>query len=81
VRVLDVALANTGNVTETLPRGRIAVVVRGRVGSDRLFARRHELLPHSRAVVSLTYRGRRCGLATATVEIDGRAVRTFRIRV
>jgi hypothetical protein len=81
MRVLDVALANRGNVTETLPRGRIAVVVRGRVGSDRLVARRRELLPHSRAVVSVTYRGRRRGLATATVEIDGRAVRTFRIRV
>jgi hypothetical protein len=81
VRVIDVALANRGNVTETLPRGRIAVVVRGRAGSDRLFARRRELLPHSRAVVSVTYRGLRRGLATATVEIDGRAVRTFRIRV
>jgi hypothetical protein len=81
VRVLDVALANRGNVTETLPRGRIAVVVRRRGGSDRLVARRRELLPHSRAVVSVTYRGLRRGLATATVEIDGRAVRTFRIRV
>jgi hypothetical protein len=80
-RILDVALANRGNVTETLPRGRIAVVVRFRGGSDRLVARRRELLPHSPGVVSVTYRGRRHGVATATVEIDGRAVRTFRIRV
>jgi hypothetical protein len=81
VRVLDVALANRGNVTETLPRGRIAVVIRLRGRSQRLAARRRELLPHSRGVVSVTYRGRQRGLATATVEIDGRAVRTFRVRV
>jgi hypothetical protein len=81
VRVLDVALANRGNVTETLPRGRIAVVIRLRGRSQRLVARRRELLPHSRGVVSVTYRGRQRGLATATVEIDGRAVRTFRVRV
>jgi hypothetical protein len=81
VRVLDVALANRGNVTETLPRGRIAVVIRLHGGSQRLVARRRELLPHSRGVVSVTYRGRERGLATATVEIDGRTVRTFRVRV
>jgi hypothetical protein len=81
VRVLEVALANRGNITETLPRGRIALVLRGRSGSVRLLARRRELLPRSRAVVSVTYRGRQRGLASATIEIDGRPVRTFRVRV
>jgi hypothetical protein len=80
-RVLEVTLANGGNVTETLPRGRIAVVLRGRAGQVRLVARRRELLPHSRGVVSVTYRGRQRGAVTATVEIDGRAVRRFRVRV
>ena len=81
VRVLEVALANGGNVTETLPRGRIAIVLRGRSGSARLLARRRELLPHSRGVVSVTYRGRERGAVSAVVELDGRVVRTFRIRV
>ena len=81
VRVLDVALANRGNVTEALPRGRISVVVRAGRGSEKLVARRRELLPHSQGVVSFTYRGRHRGPGTAAVAIDGRAVRTFRIRV
>jgi hypothetical protein len=81
VRVLDVTLSNRGNVTETLPRGRLAVVLRAGSLRSPLLARRRELLPHSRGVVSLTYRGRHRGLATATVEIDGRGVRTFRVRV
>ncbi len=80
-RVLEVALQNAGNVTETLSRGRLAVVLRTRAGATRLLARRRELLPRSRAVVSVVYRGRRRGVAAATIEIGGRAVRTFRIRV
>jgi hypothetical protein len=80
-RLLVVALQNTGNVTETLPRGRLAVVLRIRGRATRLLARRRELLPRSSAVVSVVYRGRHRGVAAVTVEIGGRAVRTFRIRV
>ena len=79
-RVIDVRLENGGNVTETLPRGRIAVVLRTQSSRTRLLARRRELLPRSRGVLSVTYRGGR-GAAVATVEIGGRAVRSFRIRV
>jgi hypothetical protein len=81
-RVLEVALANRGNVTESLPRGRVVVTlrVRGRT-LVRLVARRRELLPHSRALLAVTYAGRFRGVARATVAVHGRPVRSFEIRV
>jgi hypothetical protein len=81
-RVLELVLANLGNVTEELEPGRVTVTLRAR---DRTAARvrleRRELLPRSRAIVVGTYRGAARGPVVASVEIDGRVRRTFRIRL
>jgi hypothetical protein len=80
VRVLDLALENRGNVSEVLERRAVRVVLlrRGRV-VERLPCARRELLPGSRAVLSVTSRAR--GAVSARVEVRGRLVRTFRVRL
>jgi hypothetical protein len=72
VRLLELALANRGNVTETVSRSRIRI---------RLMRRGHVLatlrplprdqLPHTRGSVALRYRGRARGRATAIVTVSG----------
>jgi hypothetical protein len=79
-RVLDVTLDNRGNVSETLARGGLRVVLlrRGRV-LERLPCARRELLPGSRAVLSVTSRSR--GAVVARVEVRNAPARTFRLRL
>jgi hypothetical protein len=81
--VLELALANRGNVTESLPRGVVRVYLRrrGRVVA-RLVADPRELLPRTRGVAQLHYRGRLRGRVTAraVVAVGGRRLRrTFAI--
>ena len=80
-RRLEVTLANAGNVTEELARGRLSVELR-RAGRPlaRLYAPRRELLPHGRAVVSFGYPRRVRGAVTAVVAIRGGPQRSFRVR-
>jgi hypothetical protein len=79
-RRLDVTLANLGNVTEELVRGRLCVELRG---SGRLLARLHaprrELLPRTRAVVSFGYPRRARHAVTAQVAIRDGPRRSFRV--
>jgi hypothetical protein len=81
-RYLDVALANLGNVTERLDRGRVAVTLlaRGRVLA-RLRTAPRELLPRTRGLAIARYAGRRRGLVVARVEVRGAGRRAFRIRL
>lgn len=79
-RRLEVALANAGNVTEELARGRLRLELRraGRLLA-RLQAPRRELLPHARAVVSFGYPRRVRGTVTAVVAIRDGPHRSFRV--
>lgn len=87
-RTLVLTLANRGNVTETLPPGRLLVTVwRG----GRLLGRFHPparvLLPRTRGLVDLRYAGRGRGLVVVRVEVRApasgeRAVRrSYRVRL
>ncbi len=85
-RVLELVLANRGNVTETLDRGRIRVVLRR--GSRRTSLRNQprELRPRTSGIVQLRYGGRLRGRVTARIRLagppGGRPVtRTFRIKL
>jgi hypothetical protein len=82
VRLLEVTILNRGNVTETLPRGRLSVLLvrKGKVLA-RLVADRRELLPRSRGVLSPTYSGRLRGPIIVRVEIGGGPRRSFRLRL
>jgi hypothetical protein len=85
---LEVTLANRGDLTERLGRGRVRLTIRrhGRVLAHLLSGPR-EVFPRSRATESFRYRGRFRGPATALVEIDrpadGVAIlrRTYRVRL
>jgi hypothetical protein len=86
VRVLELGVANRGNVTETLERGRIRVVLhRGRVRASLRSAPR-ELRPRTSGVVQLRYGGRLRGRVTARAWIVGPTGerlegRSFRLRL
>ncbi len=81
-RRFDVTLANAGNVTEELARGRLRVELRrgGRLLA-RLHAPRRELLPHARAVVSFGSPRRVRGAVTAVVVIREGPQRSFPVRL
>jgi hypothetical protein len=81
-RRLEVTLANAGNMTEELARGRLRVELRraGRLLA-RLHAPRRELLPHARAVVSFGYPRRVRGPVTAVVAIRDGPQRSFPARL
>ena len=81
-RRLEVTLANAGNVTEELARGRLRVELRraGRLLA-RLHAPRRELLPHARAVVSFDSPRSVRGAVTAVVLIRDGPQRSFRARL
>lgn len=83
-RVLEVRLANRGNVSESLVPGRAALVLlrSGRVvGRARVVGR--ELLPGSVGLLDFVYRGRLHGSVRARVQLPGPRVRrrVFRIRL
>ena len=81
-RRLEVTLANAGNVTEELARGRLRVELRraGRLLA-RLHAPRRELLPHARAVLSFGSPRNVRGAVTAVVLIRDGPQRSFRARL
>lgn len=81
-RVLDVGLANRGNVTEAIGPNRLVVslLVRGRV-HERVRTGRRELLPGASAVLSGTYRGGRRGWTVVRVVVGRGAAREFRVRL
>jgi hypothetical protein len=88
IRVLELSLANRGNVTELLQRGRVVVTLsRGAHVLARLVAAPRELLPRSSGLAELRYRGPLRGRLTARVVVypagPGGSVwrRTFRIRL
>ncbi len=85
-RLLDVTIANRGNVIETIGAGRLTVTL---VGSGGIVARyragRRELLPRARGLVRFRVRGGIRGVLTARVELQRTArhwvVRRFRLRL
>jgi hypothetical protein len=83
---IDVALANRGNVIESIDGNRLRVVLlrRGRV-VGRLRPGRRKVLPRTSALVAMRYRGKLRGAVTARVELtraDGAvARRSFRLRL
>jgi len=86
-RVLELAVANRGNVTESLRRA-VAVISRGRSGRHiaTLVARSRELRPRTRGIVEFRLRDGLRGWMTARVVIPAergrsRLQRTFRIRL
>lgn len=84
-RLLELWVANRGNVTESLSRGRVRIALaRGGV-SVRLLALPRELRPRTSGLVQLAYRGRLRGRVSARAELvdpGGRVLRrTFRIRL
>ena len=78
-RVVDLYVANRGNVTEVLKRGQSTVTLRrGRRILARLHPAPRELLPRTIGIMSARYAGRARGPATALVELaaeSGRIVR------
>jgi hypothetical protein len=68
-RIVEVAVVNRGNVTETLDAGRVHVVLTRRGTTVRLRATSRELRPRTRGLVELPYRGRLSGWVTARVQI------------
>jgi hypothetical protein len=88
VRVLELLVANRGNVTELLDRGCVIVTLRRRgevLGRLRLAAR--QLLPRTRGLVEARYAGRVHGRLVAQVDLAARKPclraprRTFSIRL
>ena len=84
-RVLELWVANHGNVTETLGRGLAALVVGRASTKSRLLAPPRDLRPRTAGVLQLPYRGRLAGRVTIRVEVaDGAgrvSRRTYRIRL
>jgi hypothetical protein len=78
-RVLELYVANRGNVTEVLHRGRVTITLRR---GGRILARLHtaprELLPRTTGIAQARYAGRARGRATALVELSYDAGRTLR---
>ena len=86
LRVVEVVVANRGNVTETLERGRIRVELRHGRFRARLRSEPRELRPHTSGVVQLRYGGRLRGRVAARAWIVGppgtvRVVQTSWIRL
>ena len=84
-RLLELWVANAGNVTETLWRGRVRLLVALRGGSARVLAAPRELRPHTSGLVQTVYRGPLRGRVRVRAELVGPASRilrrTFRIRL
>jgi len=87
-RVLELLVANRGNVTETLDRRRLTVtVLRGGIVFARLRSTPRALLPRTSGIAEIPYRGRLHGWVEAVVRVapaepgGGAVRRTFWIRV
>jgi hypothetical protein len=85
-RILELRIANRGNVTETLARGRVRLLLRRGGAVTRLGAAPRDLRPQTSGIVQLRYGGRLRGWVTARAEVatePGMPVlrRTFRIRL
>jgi hypothetical protein len=85
-RVLELRVANRGNVTETLGKARVRVLLQRRSAVTRLDAGPRDLRPRTSGIVQLRYGGRLRGWVTARAEVarePGMPVlrRTFRIRL
>jgi hypothetical protein len=85
-RLLELLVVNRGNVTETLDRSTVGVVLRHGSTRARLHPEARELRPRTSGLVQVLYRGRLRGWVTAGVRIaaepGGRVVtRSFRIRL
>jgi hypothetical protein len=85
-RILELWVANRGNVTETLDRGRVWISLRRGSAQTRLQAEGRKLRPRTSGVVQLPYRGALRGWVTARVRIapepGAPAVgRAFRVRL
>jgi hypothetical protein len=87
-RVLELLVANEGNVTEEVTRGAMVVsLLRGRQELATLRPTPRELLPHSAGVVEFRYAGSVRGGVTAVVDVRPQRTerapvrRAFRIRV
>ena len=86
VRVVELVVANRGNVTETLARGRIRVELRHGRSRARLRSEPRELRPRTSGVVQLRYGGRLRGRVSARAWIVGPpgtspVEQTFRVRL
>lgn len=86
VRILELRVANLGNVSETLARGRVRLWLRRGSAVTRLEAAPRDLRPRTSGIVQLRYGGRLRGWLTARAEVatqPGMPVlrRTFRIRL
>ncbi|HET6683255.1 MAG TPA: hypothetical protein VFG75_06120 [Gaiella sp.] len=86
VRLVELVVANRGNVTETLERGQIRVELRHGGARASLRSEPRELRPRTSGVVQLHYAGRLRGWVTARAWVVGppganSLVRTFRIRL
>ncbi|HZB23145.1 MAG TPA: hypothetical protein VE444_04815, partial [Gaiellaceae bacterium] len=81
-RILDVRIANRGNVTAALERGHlvVALLTPGRT-TVRLVAPPREVLPGADALIGLRYRGTLRGRVLARVSVAGGRVRAFWVRL
>lgn len=85
-RLLEIHVANRGNVTERLGRGQVRLVLRRGAVAARLRPVSRELRPRTHGIVQAPYRGPLRGWLSARAEIASqpgrRAVaRTFRVKV
>jgi hypothetical protein len=83
--ILELRVANRGNVTETLGAGQVRITLRRGETRVRLRTAARELRPASSGLLSLDYRGRLRGWVTVGAEVtaDGLPAvrRTFRVRL
>jgi hypothetical protein len=85
-RILELSVANRGNVTETLARDGVRVSLLRRGRRTTVSAESRDLRPRTSGVVQFRYHGRLSGWTTARVEIapleGGREVRrSFRVKL
>ena len=85
-RVLELTVVNRGNVTETLSRGRLRLVLRRGRRQTALFFEPRDLRPGTRGVAQIRYRGPLHGWVTARVRlraVSGAAAvtRAYRVRL
>ena len=77
-RSLEVTVANLGDVIET---SGVAVVLSSGGRIERVHAELREVLPRTRAILTVRYVGGLRGRVLARVEVDGALRRTFRLRL